>query len=172
MIPKAFFEYKALVEAAAARHNYDPALLAAQAHQESAWKPNAVSHCGAQGLMQFMPGTWKQMGKGDPFNPADSLAAGVRYMVALLNQLGDVRLALAAYNWGIGNLTKAMNKAKSKDWDKVSEFAPKETRDYVPKILGRVPLYRTVLGIVKNAIPAGLVVLVAVLGVLAVRRIA
>lgn len=92
-------------------------LLAAQLEAESGWDPGARSPVGAQGLAQFMPGTWASEGTdgdGDglanPFNPADAIASQASFMCALLKAVaGDDRLsgdaidlALAAYNAGLG----------------------------------------------------------------------
>jgi soluble lytic murein transglycosylase-like protein len=92
-------------------------LLAAQLDAESGWNPNAVSPVGAQGLAQFMPGTWAGEGLDgdgdgirDPFNPADAIASQANFMCKLLAAvLGDrtlhgdpIDLALAAYNAGLG----------------------------------------------------------------------
>ena len=96
-------------------------LLAAQLDAESGWNPNAVSPVGAQGLAQFMPGTW--IGEGvdgdgdeirDPFNPADAIASQAAFMCKLLAAVsagralaGDpIDLALAAYNAGLGAVQK------------------------------------------------------------------
>lgn len=81
-------------------------VVAEQIDTESGWDPRAVSPTGAQGLTQFEPGTWKQYGHGDPFDPSASLAAYASYMGALLHDYkGDVRKALAAYNAGGANLS-------------------------------------------------------------------
>lgn len=171
MIPSRFLQYKALVQAAAARYGWDAALLAAQAHAESAWNEKAVSSCGAQGLMQFMPATWKEYGKGNPFDPAASLDAGTRYMKALYAQFKDMRLALAAYNAGPGNVNKAISRAGNRNWSEVEPFLPKETRNYVPKILQFQGIYKA-LGQIKAALPTGLVVLLILGGAFMVRRFA
>lgn len=185
--PKGFFTYRPLLEATAARYGYDAALLAAQAHQESAFQPGAVSSAGARGLMQFMPATWRELGRGkDIHDPASSLDAGVRYMVGLLNQFGDVRMALAAYNCGAGNLTKAAKRAGSWAWEKLSAMLPLETQRYVPAILTLREGYATAHGLAKAAlakitptvtapvaaIPGAVVAVMALLGVLVVRRFA
>lgn len=93
------------------------ALIEAQVQQESAGDPRAVSSAGAQGLLQLMPGTAREMGLRDPFDPAANLRAGVRYLRrmydALAAQLTDrggerVTWALAAYNGGIGYVHRAL----------------------------------------------------------------
>lgn len=173
--PIRWLQYKALVLATAARYGYDAALLAAQIHQESAWKPDAVSPCGAQGLAQFMPATWKDYGKGaSPFEPAPALDACVRLMRDNLKRYaGDTRLALAAYNCGPGNVNKAAKKAGSFAWDALERYLPAETRAYVPAILSKKPLYSAIAGALQVATQtAPALLLVVVLGAaLLVRRL-
>lgn len=81
-------------------YGLDPALLWAVAMTESSLDPRAVSPVGAMGLMQLMPGTARLLGCADPFDPAQNVDAGARYLRQLLDQFGDVALALAAYNAG------------------------------------------------------------------------
>lgn len=100
---------------------------------ESDWDPRAVSRSGAMGLMQIMPGTWEEWGVGDPFDPAANIACGVRYMLWLLARPVinyDLDKALAAYNWGIGRMTRLLE-AHPADW---REHLPQETRQYLDKI--------------------------------------
>ena len=102
-------------------------LLRSVATTESGGDPYAKSKAGAEGLFQFMPGTAKDMGlKGAEVNdPAKSAEAAAKYLSQLLSQTGgDLNSALAAYNWGIGNVKK-----------KGLENAPAETRNYIPKVL-------------------------------------
>lgn len=113
---------------AAKHHNVDTGLIAAMIEQESMWNPKAVSHVGAKGLMQLMPGTAKDMGVKDPFNPFDNVMGGTRYIKKLLDRYsGDVKLALAAYNAGMGNVKK---------YGGVPPF--KETQNYIKKIKQRL----------------------------------
>ncbi|MBD3221718.1 transglycosylase SLT domain-containing protein [bacterium] len=94
--------------AAAREHELDPALLLAVTVRESAGDPRAVSPRGAQGLMQLMPGTAREVGVADPFDPADNLRGGARYLARMLDRYdGDVDLALAAYNAGPGTVDRA-----------------------------------------------------------------
>lgn len=83
-------------------------LVRAVIRAESGFRPDAVSHKGAVGLMQLMPDTAREMGVGDPYNPVENILGGVRYLKKLLNRYdGDVDRALAAYNWGMGNLERS-----------------------------------------------------------------
>lgn len=98
-------KYRAMVDQAAKTTGLPVAVVAAQINDESSFNPNAVSGAGAQGIAQFMPGTWASYGTGSPFNAANAFVAYAKYMGALLKQEnGDVRKALAAYNAGPGNL--------------------------------------------------------------------
>ncbi len=91
---------EALIGRTARRYRVDPALIKAVVAAESNFDTLAVSHKGAQGLMQLMPATAKQMGVQSPFRPSENIQGGVRYLKTLLDRYDDVRVALAAYNAG------------------------------------------------------------------------
>ncbi len=100
--------YKSYVAQAAAATGLPQQVVAAQIQLESDWDPNAKSPAGAQGIAQFMPGTFAAYGPkgGSPWVVADAFKAYVAYMKALLKQEGgDIRKALEAYNAGPGNLS-------------------------------------------------------------------
>lgn len=100
-------------------------LLVRQAKQESGFNPYATSPKGAAGVFQHMPATAKELGI-DPYDPTQSIQGGVKYMGQLLNRYqGDPTKALAAYNWGMGNLDR-----------QGLEKAPTETQNYLKNILG------------------------------------
>lgn len=120
-------EYAGLVEQAARAHNLDPQLLHAVIHAESAYKPGAVSNKGAMGLMQLMPGTAARYGVDNPFDPAQNIFGGARYLSDLMGMFGsNVVLAVAAYNAGEGNVIKYGHQ--------IPPFS--ETQHYVSKVLG------------------------------------
>jgi hypothetical protein len=120
---------------------YAPAsLVKAVMRVESAGKANAVSPKGASGLMQLMPGTAKSLGV-DPTDPQQNVEGGSRYLRELLDKYNSEELALAAYNWGPGNMDRAIRKVKAAGskatWANLLKEVkvPKETRQYVPKVL-------------------------------------
>ena len=108
-------------------YGVDPRLVHAVIWQESKYKNEAVSHVGAQGLMQLMPATAKRFGCEDPNDSESNVNAGVKYLRVLLKRFdGDVTLALAGYNAGEGNVDK---------YEGVPPF--NETQNYVRIITGR-----------------------------------
>lgn len=108
------------------KYNIPAGLLARVANTESRFNTSAVSNKGARGIMQFMPDTAKQYGI-DPMDPQQAIDAGGQHMRYLLDRYGsDESKALAAYNWGEGNLDKALK--KDGDW---RSHLPQETYDYL-----------------------------------------
>ena len=111
------------IDAAAAENSLDTALIASVIHAESGGNPRAVSPAGAKGLMQLVDSTAQQYGVTDSFNPEENIRAGSRFLKHLLDKYKDVKLALAAYNAGPGNV------------DRFGGIPPfKETRAYVAKV--------------------------------------
>jgi soluble lytic murein transglycosylase-like protein len=107
---------------------------------ESGGKQEAVSPKGATGLMQLMPGTARELGV-DPKDPKQNVEGGSKYLQQMLNKYGSKELALAAYNWGPGNIDRAIKKVKAAGkkvtWQSVLDEVkvPKETRNYVSKVI-------------------------------------
>ena len=111
---------------------------------ESSMNPHAISRVGATGMWQFMFGTAKAYGLSmDNFvderkDPIQASYAAAAYFRDAYEELGDWLLAIAAYNCGKGNVTRAMDKAGSRDFWEIRPFLPKETRDYVPAFIAAV----------------------------------
>jgi len=114
-----------IFERASKKFNVPVNLLKAIAKAESNFNPNAVSKAGAQGIMQLMPGTAKELGVKDPFDPEQNIMGGAKYISDLLKRYkGDTKLALAAYNAGMNNVKK---------YGGIPPF--KETQNYVVKVM-------------------------------------
>jgi hypothetical protein len=112
-----------IIARASSRYDVDIGLIKAIIKTESNFNPNAVSHAGAQGLMQLMPGTARSLGVSDSFDPEQNVMAGTRFLSDLLKRYnGDLDSALAAYNWGPGNV------------DRKPDRLPRETRDYLARV--------------------------------------
>lgn len=96
-----------LIRRAAERHHLEPELLAAVIAAESGYRPDAQSAKGAQGLMQLMPATARELRVKNPFDAAQNIEAGASYLRQLLDQHGDSFVsALAAYNAGMGRVAR------------------------------------------------------------------
>ena len=114
-----------LIDEQAAAQGVSADLVRAVIQVESAFNPHAVSSKGAIGLMQLMPATASELGVVNPFDPAQNIGGGIKYLKQLLSRYDQkVELALAAYNAGPGAV------------DKYGQQVPpyQETRDYVKKI--------------------------------------
>jgi len=102
-VPLNLTAYADVIRAASTESGVNEALLRAIIHAESAFNPRALSLKGAQGLMQLMPGTGRDMGVMDAFDANQNIRGGARYLALLLKNFnGDERLAAAAYNAGQG----------------------------------------------------------------------
>ncbi|WP_323144197.1 transglycosylase SLT domain-containing protein [Massilia phyllosphaerae] len=111
---------------------------------ESAFNPQALSTADAAGIWQFVPGTGRDfnlkqnMFKDERRGVLASTDAALTYLQRLYTMFGDWQLALAAYNWGEGNVQKAIQKnraqGKPTDFESLAELMPAETRNYVPKL--------------------------------------
>ncbi|WP_173065541.1 lytic transglycosylase domain-containing protein [Sulfurimicrobium lacus] len=119
--------YDRIVDDAARTYGLEGALLHAVISVESHYNPKAVSRKGASGLMQLMPATARRYGVADSFDPVQNIEGGARYLRDLLKMFNsDLSLALAAYNAGENAVVRSGNR-----------IPPiRETRDYVPKVLG------------------------------------
>lgn len=121
-----------LVIATANQVGIDPNLALQVATAESSLNENALSPTGAIGVMQLEPLTAAGLGV-DPNDVSQNILGGVTYLKQLLSQFGgDVSAALAAYNWGPGNVARAMENSGA-EW--ITEI-PTETSNYLNRILG------------------------------------
>lgn len=112
-----------IIERASKAYDVDPDLTKAVVRAESNFDPNSTSSKGAMGLMQLMPETAKDLGVKNAYNPVENVMAGTRYLKGLLERYkGNIDLALAAYNWGMGNLERHPGKL------------PRETRTYIARV--------------------------------------
>ena len=124
--------YLPAVSAAESRYDIPPMMLVRLLFQESRYREDIItgrtpSATGALGIAQFMPATAAELGI-DPLDTDQAIDAAGRYLRRLRDSLaGDWKLALAAYNWGIGNVKR-----------KGLAVAPQETRDYVAQITGDI----------------------------------
>jgi len=115
-----------MIDRIATEVDLPPVLIHSVVTAESAYNPEAVSSAGAQGLMQLMPETAAELGVDDSFDPQQNVRGGSKYLKQLLDKYdGDLDSALAAYNWGQGNVDRHG-----------LEKMPTETRNYLTKIKG------------------------------------
>jgi len=122
---------EAIIEKASRRYGVDGSLIRAIIKAESNFNPRAVSSAGAQGLMQLMPATARGLGVSDSFDPEQNVMAGTRFLKDMLRRYdGNLDEALAAYNWGPGNLDRHG-----------SDNLPRETRAYLGKVKGYYAQY-------------------------------
>lgn len=130
--PSGSSPYAAEIDAAAARHGIDPALLRGLIRAESNFDPNAGSPAGAQGLAQLMPGTAAALGVTNPLDPVQSIEGGAKYLSQQLKAFGGApELALAAYNAGPGAVKRHGG---------VPPYA--ETQGYVTRVMQYAEQYR------------------------------
>lgn len=118
-------EIQSIIQEASRKHGVPVALINAVIKQESNFNLKAQSHAGAQGLMQLMPATGKSYGCNNPFDARENIMAGTHFLSDLLAKYkGNVKLSLAGYNAGPGNVAKYGNT--------IPPF--KETQNYVQKV--------------------------------------
>lgn len=112
-----------IIDKAALTHGVDKDLIGAVIKAESGFDPRATSPKGAMGLMQLMPATARGLGVRNAYDPEENVMAGTRFLKSLLDRYdGDIPKALAAYNWGPGNVDRSPGRL------------PQETRNYISRI--------------------------------------
>jgi soluble lytic murein transglycosylase-like protein len=121
-----------LILAAASRYYLEPELIKSVVLAESGMNPRALSSAGAMGLMQLMPGTARDLGVTDPWDPEQNIDGGSRYIREQLDNFGDLRRAIAAYHAGPGNVQR---------YGGIPPF--EATRIYVARVLDLYDLFRT-----------------------------
>jgi hypothetical protein len=116
-------QYEPIIRQASKMYGVDPGLIRAVIRAESNFKNESTSPKGAMGLMQIMPETAKDLGIRDAYDAQENIMGGTRYLKGLLDRYrGDVPTALAAYNWGMGNVERRPEKL------------PRETQVYINRI--------------------------------------
>ena len=137
--------YKSEISSAAQQYGVEEAVVRAIIHAESAFHPNAMSHAGAQGLMQLIPGTAARFGVADPFDPAQNIRGGVAYLSWLMNRYSsNLTLVAAAYNAGEGAV------------DRNGGVPPySETQRYVERVGQLADRYRTALASTGTTVAGG-----------------
>lgn len=128
-------QYDNEIRRIARRYRIDPPLIKAIIHVESDFNHRALSSQGAQGLMQLMPGTARELRVSNPYNPQENIDGGTRYFRKMLDSFGgNLILSLAAYNAGPGLVARTGGVPQIK-----------ETRRYVNKVLKRYKVYKTIM---------------------------
>ena len=116
--------FEALIQEASETFGVDTGLIRSVIKAESDFDPKARSRSGAIGLMQLLPSTAAELGVRDLYNPRQNILGGTRYLAMLLDRYGgNIQSALAAYNWGPGNLQKTSGRL------------PRETEAYIQRVL-------------------------------------
>lgn len=121
-----------LIDRAAEEHSVPPAFLTRLIFQESSFRPHVTSPAGAQGMAQFMPGTARERGLIDPFDPEQAVPKAAHFLAELRGRFGNWGLAAAAYNGGPNRLAGWLAARKTKQ----PRYLPLETEHYVLVITG------------------------------------
>lgn len=124
-----FKRYNPLIHKASRTYDLPPALIKAVIHAESAFVNDAISHKGAQGLMQLMPGTADDIGIKNAFDPGANIFGGSKLLRKYLNEFGSLKKSLIAYNAG-------------PEWVRKRKGVPKETRTYIRRVIKYYHTYK------------------------------
>ncbi|WP_138493248.1 lytic transglycosylase domain-containing protein [Paenibacillus pinistramenti] len=126
--------YDAMIAEASQKYGVPEALIKAVIDTESSFKPNVESSAGAKGLMQLMDGTARGLGVSNPFDPAQNIDGGARYLSYQLKRYGgEIKMALAAYNAGPSKVN-ALGVSSDNELTQKLDQLPAETRNYIEKI--------------------------------------
>jgi soluble lytic murein transglycosylase-like protein len=146
--------YQSIVQQAAAQFNTEEALIFAIIRRESAFETIALSRSDAHGLMQIIPTTANDIARRlalddfelvDLFDPQTNIIMGTSYIIRQLTRFGDLRLAIAAYHGGSGNLRRWLDALPNDDIDLFIELIPREsTRLYVKAVYQALLIYRAI----------------------------
>lgn len=120
---KAEVDIAPYILASAKKHDVSPYVIKAMIAKESTFNPKAHSGKGACGLMQVLPGTAREMGVRNHWDPESNIEAGTKYISNLLDQFDNLDKALSAYNTGPNNVRKSKH------------GIPRYTRGYISKIM-------------------------------------
>ena len=126
---KPVWKYEGIIKKAAEIHQLPPELIKAVIKVESDFMYDAISCKGAQGLMQLMPETAKEINVPNPFNPRSNIFGGTKLLKKHLNEFGSLKKALIAYNAGPG-------------WVKRKKWIPKETKRYIRRVIHYYHVYK------------------------------
>ncbi len=120
-----------IIDTASVTYGVEKPLIVSVIKAESNFNPDAESPKGALGLMQLMPATARELGVSEPLDPVQNIMGGTKYLKQLLHRYdGNTPLALAAYNWGMGNLERNPDKM------------PDETVEYVKKVINTCKTFK------------------------------
>lgn len=134
-------DYDDLIRESSGRYGVAASLVKAVIRTESGFNADAVSRAGAKGLMQLMDATGQSVGVSNPYDPAQNIEGGTRYLSALLRKYnGHEGVALAAYNAGPGRVDRLGIRTDADLQEKLS-LLPRETQNYVAKVRGYKQAY-------------------------------